>query len=237
MNGRIRKAADSEKSIGMPIIGKIKVGKKNERGLPQSTDYFICDSKYQKYFIDAYGEKPDAIQIAFISNEFRDSCNERYECRDKDGRLMGYGDGESMYLYDIKSDSYKLETDRQKLGSAGKWDTILTLKFVVLGIKGVFGLFSYSTKGVKSSLPQIRDAFDTVIESAGTVINIPFDLIVKKVISQKPGSKFKFPVVSLIPNINQSNIKMIRDYLNQGNDIKQLGILNDENITKMISNE
>jgi Recombination directionality factor-like len=208
------------------------VGLKNERGLPQSLDYFVCDSKYQKYFIDEYGDKPDSIQICFISNEFKDSCDERYECRDKDGRLAGYGDGEVTFIYNGKE--YVKSEDRKAIASAGKWEIILTIKFVIPKIKGIFGLFSFSTKGDKSSLPQIRNTFDTVLEQAGTVINIPFDLMVKKVKSQKPGTKHLFPVVNLIPNLSKDNLEIVHNYLEMGNDIKRIGLL-DENKVKLLN--
>lgn len=230
MKGRIKRK-DATSTSKIPIVGKIKVGIKNEKGYPQSLDYFICDSKYQKFFLDAYGEKPDSIQVCFISNNFSDSCDERYECRDKDGRLAGYGDGEKSFIFDGKN--YVEETDKKKLAVAGKWETILTIKFVIPKIKSIFGLFTFSTKGDKSSLPQIRDTFDTVLDQAGTVINLPFDLVVKKVKSQKPGTKHLFPVVNLIPNISKANLELVHNYLQQGNDIKKLGLLDESKIQQL----
>jgi hypothetical protein len=214
-------------------LGKVKIGMKNEKGFPMSLDYFICDSTYKKYFLDAYGEKPSTIQIAFISNDFKDSCFERYECRDKDGRMVGYGDGEEMYLYNPKSKKYELTDDREAMKNAGKWEILLTLKFVIPKIRGLFGLFSFTTKGNKSSLPQIRQTFDYVLEHAGTVINIPFDLVVKKVKSQKPGEKSVFPVVSLVPNLSKDNMEILGRYLQQGHDIKQIGLIDDEKIKQL----
>jgi hypothetical protein len=205
---------------------------KNEKGFPMSLDYFICDSQYKRYFDAAYPEKPSTIQIAFISNDFTDSCFERYECRDKDGRMVGYGDGEEWYLYnpDPKVKKYLLTDDKERIRAAGKWEILLTLKFVIPKIRGLFGLFSFTTKGNKSSLPQIRQTFDYVLEHAGTVINIPFDLTVKKVKSQKPGEKSVFPVVSLVPNVSKDNMETLGKWLSQGHDIKQIGLVTDESI-------
>ncbi len=222
MDGRIKRS-EEKKGSKLPVLGKIKVGRKGENGYPQSVDYFICDSKYKSFFDEAYGEKPDTIQIAFISDSFESSCDERFECRDKDGRLSAKGDGESYYLYDSIKKKYLLEADKEKLKNIGKWSTILTLTFVIPKIRGVFGVFQFSTKGKESSVPQIRDAFDMVKESAGTVVNIPFDLTVKKVKSQKPGEKSSFPVVNLVPNVSQQNIETLGKWLSQGNNIKQLG--------------
>ncbi len=197
-----------------------------------SLDYFICDSQYKRYFDEAYPGKPSNIQIAFISNEFKDSCFERYECRDKDGRMVGYGDGEEWYLYnpDPKIKKYELIDDKDRIRAAGKWEILLTLKFVIPRIRGLFGLFSFTTKGNKSSVPQLRQTFDYVLENAGTVINIPFDLTVKKVKSQKPGEKSVFPVVSLVPNVTKDNMETLGKWLSQGHDIKQIGLVTDESI-------
>lgn len=224
MKGRIKRKSEVEITrSNFPRIGKIKVGNKAANGAPQSVDYFICDSKYASYFKEAYGEKPDTIQIVFVSDNISESCNERYECRDGQGRLIGYGDGEVTSLYNAAKDAYEPSTDRDAIKAAGKWETILTIQFVIPKIKGVFGVFTYTTKGDKSSIPQIRDAFDTVQQTAGTVVNVPFDLTVQKVKSQKPGSKFQFPVVSLVPNIAADNMQILHNYLSQGNSIKELG--------------
>lgn len=235
LNGRVKK--QNEVEVGesrFPILGKIKVGQKTATGRPESVDYFLCDSKYASYFKAAFGDKPQTLQVIFISDDLKESCFERWECRDSAGKLAGYGDGENWYLYNEKKDAYLVEIDRDLLKQAGKWDVILTIKFILPAIKGVFGVFTYSTKGGKSSIPQIRDAFDMVQEQAGTVINIPFDLSVKKVKSQKPNSPHQFPVVSLVPNIARENLLLLADYLHQGKKIQELGpAITDEVIQKI----
>lgn len=201
--------------------------------MPVSLDHFICDSNYKKFFTDAYGDKPSTIQVAFISDDFRDSCNERFECRDKQGRLAGYGDGAEMYLYNPATKKYEIEPDRQKLANAGKWDVLLTLRFIIPKIRGVLGLFQLTTKGKESSIPKIRDSFDFVLSVAGSVINVPFDLSVQKVKSQKPGENSLFPVIQLVPNISRDNMETLRGYLQQGHDIKELGMITEEKIKQL----
>jgi len=169
----------------------------------------------------------------FINDNFKEVCNERYECRDQDGRLSGKGDGEIWEIYDKDLDDYLEQSDEKLIKKAGKWSIILTLKFIIPAIKGVFGHFTFSTKGVKSSLPQIRDSFDIVLNQAGRVSNIPFDLIVQKVKSQKPGKKYLFPVVSLVPNISQQNMEIVSNYLNQGKSLNNIGLLTEEKILQL----
>ncbi len=231
--GRIkRKVTDT--GLKLPRIGKIKVGQKHpEKGYPMSLDYFVCDSKYARFFKESYGEKPKKIQIVFLSDEFTDSCDERWECRDSNGRLTGKGDGQSWFLWN--GSDYGLvdpEKNKVELKSAGKWEVILTIRFVIPAIKGVFGVFEFSTKAEKSSIPQIRDTFDNVQEMAGTIINIPFDLIVEKVVSQKPDSKNKYPVVSLVANLGSENLELLKGYYDSGGQqqIRQLGVITEDKI-------
>ena len=230
MKGRIVRS--EIKSSKLPLLGKIKCGIKGER-FPKSLDYFIADGKYAGVFNEVFGDKPRVIPIVFISDETLDSCNERFECRDNQGRLAGYGDGETTYLFNPKTEEYEAEEDKIKIRNAGKWETILTIKFIIPQIRSVFGVWQLSTKGDKSSIPAIRDTFDAVLNTAGTVRNIPFDLTVNKVKSQKPNSKSTFPVIGLIPNLSQDNLYNLARYLESGNDIKKLGQLSNEKLEQL----
>lgn len=80
-----------------------KIGMKNANGYPQSVDYFIPTGKYAGLFTQAYGEKPQTIQIVFPDDDPAKVCNERYEYRDDDGRLIAAGDGETFQVWDGKS--------------------------------------------------------------------------------------------------------------------------------------
>ena len=69
--------------------------------------------------------------------------------------------------------------------------------------------------------------------SAGTIVNIPFDMVVEKVKSQKPENKSVFPVVKLIPNITQDNLDIVRGFLQHGGNVMQIGMLTDEKIKEI----
>jgi len=235
MKGRIKRNEDITGNK-FPIIGKIKVGEKVERGqktFPQSLDYFRVTGKYETHFKKTYGDQPSKIHIVFISDDFRDSCFERFECRDKAGKLAAYGDGEETFVYDPATNDYKKKEAKRGLAALGKWEAILTIRFICLGVDGVFGLFQFDTKADKSSIPQIRDTFDTVLENVGTVINVPFDLIVDKVKSQKPDQKHLFPVVTMVPNISKENQDKLSLFLTQGGDVKALGTLNEAKVKRL----
>ena len=101
MNGRIKRP-DTQTRLVLPRVGQIKIGKKNERGFPMSVDYFIPTGKYASLFTAAYGEKPQTIQIVFPSDNAEQVCNERYEYRDDEGRLIASGDGENFQVWNGK---------------------------------------------------------------------------------------------------------------------------------------
>ena len=82
MKGRIRRPEAEKSRLILPRVGQIKIGMKNANGYPQSVDYFIPTGKYAGLFTQAYGEKPQTIQIVFPDDDPAKVCNERYEYRD-----------------------------------------------------------------------------------------------------------------------------------------------------------
>jgi len=112
-----------------------------------------------------------------------------------------------------------------------KWSETLTLRFIVPELKGLLGVWEFSTKGKKSSIEHIRNTYDTIKEQAGTVVNLPFDLVVEKVKSQKPGDTKVFPVVNLIPHITHENMLKIKHFTETNeNGLLAIGMLTDEKI-------
>ena len=219
----------------LPLIGKIKVGRMTEKGFPESLDYFIATGNYEQYFNEAFKEKPTSIEIMFLSNDFNQACWERYELR-KGAKLYAYGDGNDFKVYDEKKDDYidmNIEKDSDIIKNlhiklSSKWETVLSLTFLIPAIKGVFGAWQFTTKGEKSSIPQIAGAYKMVQDMAGSVIGIPFDLQVKKVVSNKPNSKNKFTVIQLIANVSQGHLEKVRQFISNKNEF--IGLLTENKI-------
>lgn len=227
MNGRIKKSADYS-IVSLPRIGKVRVGKKNDRGNPMSVDYFIPTGKYAGLFTKAFGEKPTTIQVVFPTNDPAQVCDEHYEYRDDEGRLIAKGDGETFEVWDGKQ--YAVLTtaqypnlmqsvqqrypNRKARIKADGWDIMLTLNFFIPMVRGVVGLWTFETKGTASTIPQVRDTFDLMKEQRGFVKGIIFDLNVKFATSQKPGDKSRYPVVSLVANESDANVAMIKEAYN-----------------------
>lgn len=219
MQGRIqRPKADGDKWI-LPRAGFIKTGYKDDKGFPRSVDYFIASGKYAKYFTDAYPGKPQTLHVVFLSDDPMDSCAERFEYRDKDGRLYAFGDGVNFEYWD--KEKYNPTTIEQipdiqerianKVESKRGWEITLSLKFLLPKIRGIAGYWQFNTRGAQSTIPHIIGAFDSILENRGFIRGVIFDLNVEFAKSQKPGSKSRYPVVTLVPNVSEENVKMMKE--------------------------
>ncbi len=234
MKGRIKRETAQTR---IPIVGKIRCGKLNGN-IPQSLDYFIADGHYSEMFKKSFGDKPKNITVIFPSDSIEEVCNERMELR-QGAKLYADGDGENFRVWSEQDQDYininKSEHEDliETLANRAKseWYHILTLRFIIPAIKGVWGVWQFSTRGTESSIPQIVSVFDQVLERAGTVVNIPFDLSVEKVKSQKPGSKSLFPVVRLVPNISQDSLEKVRLFFESGTKIH--GLITDESVKEI----
>lgn len=206
--------------LELPEIGRLHIGKKqvgqNGREYPVSVDYFIPAGKYAAMFTAALGEKPQTIQVIFPDDDPEKVCNERYEYRDDKGALVARGDGRLFEIWDGKKYAlYSIEQypdimaqiaakNPTKRG-AENWDVALTLRFIVPAVRGVVGVWQFSTKGAASSIKNIRNSFDGVQLMRGTVTQTVFDLSVQFAKSNKPGVNSRYPVVSLVANDNRIN--------------------------------
>ena len=216
MSGRIyRPEQDSGDMLELPEIGRLHIGKKqisqNGKEYPTSVDYFIPSGKYEGLFTQLLGEKPSTIQIVFPSDDASKVCNERYEYRDDKGALVAKGDGRVFEIWDGKKyapfsvEQYPniMEQVAQKNPTKrgnDNWDIVLTLRFIIPAVRGVVGVWQFTTKGRASSIKNIRESFDGVQIMRGTVTCTVFDLSVQFAKSNKPGVNSRYPVVSMIAN-------------------------------------
>lgn len=214
-----------------PEIGRLHIGMKSEKGYPMRIDWFRATGKYADKFTASYGEKPNTIQIVFPSDNVENVCNERFEYRDNAGALLSDGDGKTFRLWNGKSWSiYSTEQYPDFMEWVVKnyptkrgvenWDITLTLNFIIPAIRGIMGVWRFSTKGSASSVNNIRNSFDSVMQMRGTVTTSVFDLSVHFHKSNKPNDNSRYPVVDLIAN--DTRIEDIRKMLQQDSNIKLL---------------
>ena len=219
MAGRILNK-EKTKRLPFPILGRVACGEKSEKGYPRSLDYFVASGKYAELFKSAYGDKPSTIQIVFPSDNPELVCREEYEFRDTQGKLVASGDGETFKVWSDKTKAYITLSTEQYPNLmemiAGKypkceWKITLTLNFIIPKVRGIMGLWSFSTKGSASTIPQVRDTFDAMLEQNGHASGVIFDLSVKMHKSNKPNDSSRYPVVSLVPNESEENLRMVKE--------------------------
>lgn len=222
-SGRIiRKEGDQK--LGLSIIGNLSCGIKEEgKKYPRSIDYFRPRGKYVNYFQKAYGDTPSTIHVMFISDVPNEACKEEYEYRDDSGRLWGKGDGMEFLIWNEKKDRYELFNAAEypdimdrlhaKINSKRGWTETLTLRFLLPKISNVIGLWQLSTKGSHSSIPNIVETFNTVLNYRQSVKGVIFDLNVELVKSQKPGAQSKFPVITMVLNNSDENLAEVKGNL------------------------
>lgn len=239
-----------EGKFRLPVVGKIKIGKKvvnkNGKEYPTALDYFIAtDTRYGYKFKETYGEKPDKLEILFPVDDREEYCYESYQIRDYQGKLLAEGNGVNwarQYNYEIDAYIYDKYTPIDLLlkyyeesKSKPTVKAVLTLKFILLRLSGVLGCWQFVTKGGASSIPNIRGTYDYIMNSASTTTNIPFDMIVKMVTSQKPGSKSRYPVVSIVANLSPESLDVLSEFVTSGHTIK--GVITDEKLLELSSSE
>lgn len=234
--GRISKRKDVSAASSLPEIGKIKIGEKamSAKGVeyPKALDYFRSTGTFANEFIKIFGEKPRKLNVAFISDDLNEVCNERYVCW-QDGKRWGEGDGETFTVFD------KSLGDKDKEGKpkgayaenvpasdprvkALKWDQMLTLRFVLLEMKGIMGYWRFETKAKAVTIPQIVKSFDLVRDRAGSIIGFPFTLLVEKKTGYSPGEVKSYPVVTLVPNFSEDSLEMVRQYIDMGGSMNRI---------------
>lgn len=215
MNGRIitRPGTESPR-LKFPRIGKIKIGMKNAKGFPQSVDYFIATGKYAGLFTQAYGDKPQTIQIVFPDDDPETVCNEIYTYRDNSGALLARGDGSIFEVWNGKQyvkynvEQYpdimeRITRNNPTKKGAENWEIELTLRFIIPKIRGVVGVWELVTKGRASSIQNIKNSFDSVQIIRGSVTQTVFDLSVQFAKSNKPGVNSRYPVINIVANDNR----------------------------------
>lgn len=229
MKGRISRPTPGIKKVAFPRVGFLRVGKKeigkNGKEYPRSVDYFIPSGKYASLFTQAYGEKPQTIQIVFPDDDPATVCNEMYEYRDDQGKMVAYGDGEVFQVWngrkyeELKVSQYpnlmqgvakKYPNSQVRNGGDG-WQITLTLTFIIPLVRRVAGVWQFVTKGTASTIPNIRDVFDEMLQLRGAVKGIIWDMNVQFAISQKPGDRSRYPVVSIVPNESEGNVRKVKE--------------------------
>ncbi|HEY1025313.1 MAG TPA: hypothetical protein VGE26_09135 [Sphingobacteriaceae bacterium] len=228
--GRIAVRKSETGASTLPEIGKIKIGVKAQgsggKEYPKAIDYFRATGTFANEFHKKFGDKPRELKVVFISNDIAEVCNQRFECWEG-GKRWGWGDGENFTVWDKsaangKGSYVQVGKTDPRVKSAGKWDEMLTIRFVLLEMPGVMGYWSFQTKAKAVTIPSIVRAFDLVMERAGSIIGFPFSLTIEMKKGYNPGDPKNYPVVSLVPNFTEDTIEMVQNYIQAGGNMNRL---------------
>lgn len=212
---------------GLTEIGRIRIGEKtknaNGKEYPTSLDYFLFDT-INKILVarahESYGDKPNVLPIFFHTNDIANHCIEELVLINQAGKLVASGDGENFLVYNKKTDSYVeksistnpnlasdiLEFTRNGLTDKQRanvdWKHRITLRFCIFKVPAA-GYWQFQSYASKTSIVALRDVIDQCIAMwNGNFSFLPFNLMVKKVESNSPGTKRTYPVVDLVPAIS-----------------------------------
>lgn len=236
---------------GQAELGRIGIGRIDKTDpantYPVATDYFIPRGLFAEQFTALVGENPSQLSIMFNTDNDDFACNERLEIRNKAGKLYAFGDGETFSFYNEKDQKYSLQETIGKRptlledtvsylqkgttvaqAKTIKWKNTLYLRFTLIDFP-LLGFWQFSTRGVGSSIPALREAFDSCKQTFGTARYIPFLLTVKKVNSNKPNVNRQFAVVSLVPAISLSQGFQLREAMRQNPTANPYSLLYHEN--------
>lgn len=202
----------------LPRIGNIRIGEKaiakSGKEYPKATDFFVCKSEnkvIEQAFNSVYGEKPTRIDIVFTSEN---DVEQQYEMRDTAGKLIAKGDGSEFTFYEKTQKDGEIDAKiygQDVIESMGgieeflkrsaakynsKWEKVLRLNFVVLGMSQYLGSFKFETKAETAN--GIIESLQVVEKMSGGISKVVFEMSVKMHTSQKSGESKKYPVVSLV---------------------------------------
>lgn len=202
----------------LPRIGNIRIGlraiSKSGKEYPKATDYFVCQSEnkaIEQVFDAMHGKEPKRIDVVFTSEN---DVEQQYEMRDAGGKLIAKGDGNIFTFYEKGQKEGEVNPkyyDSEIIDKVGgldlfltksaekyksKWDKVLRLNFVILGMSQYLGSFKFETKAETSS--GIIESLQIVEKMSGGISKVVFEMSVKMHVSQKSGESKKYPIVTLV---------------------------------------
>lgn len=96
----------------------------------------------------------------------------------------------------------KKEAPSQRAKDAIEWSEKLVMRFLLVNFP-IMGRWEFITKGKASSIQNILNAYDQIVELKGTIVGTHFLLTVQKVKGESKGKQFS--MVSLAPIVDAQN--------------------------------
>lgn len=224
----------------LPVVGKIKVGAKDDRGFPVSLPYFRATGRHSEIFHTLLGEKPTSLVITFLRN---DPVIHRWELvvsvPTKGARLMGMSlppgeDDQGVFqefriwngkewihtkvrsqhqetqLLSAALDHWRPQAS-QKTQRDLRWKKKIYIHFMIPKLKQILGEWSFETTA-KTSTENILGPIRTALKGSGGRLSlVPFEMSVNYHTKFEASTHNQsFPIVSLNPLLDDHYLETLR---------------------------
>lgn len=194
----------------LPRLGKIKLGTKNERGLPQKSDHFVCPPEVKA----VYGEKPTSFDILIPVEDAEQWASQYYRCYSNVRGLLCRGDGGKCFRIVDKAtgkiaDRETKEIEGREMACAGRecdyyigkrCKEVMFLQFLLPDVPGL-GIWQIDTGSI-NSIRNINSCAALIRGLYGHIAMVPLQLTLEQIEVNNPtdGKKQKAWVLNLRSN-------------------------------------
>ena len=231
---------DIQSLVKEKVIGNIKAGTKNEKGLPQKLSYFnveedkVTSKEVVEVFKKLYPNKPTKLRIRFISEKPFKFAYKRYV--NNTAICIGNGKNAVTIGKDNKNNNIPIEVECNENCEhliKGKCKLKGSLKFILDGIEAG-GVWNLSTTG-EFSISNIASEIYKYYQLKESIVNVPFDLTLSEQQSLAHGIYYSIDlrradvkphlVEPSIPTLQQNNVskvKQLEESFQEDNSKKQV---------------
>lgn len=218
---------DIQNLVKEKVIGNIKAGTKNAKGLPQKLSYFnveedkVTSKEVVEVFKKLYPDKPTKLRIRFTSEKPFKFVYKRYV--NNKAVCMGNGTKAITIGKDNKNNIVPIEVECSENCEHlinGKCKLKGSLKFVLDGIEAG-GVWNLSTTG-EFSISNIATEIYKYYQLKESIVNVPFDLTLSEQQSLAHGVYYSIDLkrADVKPHLVDTSVPILQQ--NNINEVKQL---------------
>lgn len=181
---------DLSDDVRMPRIGKIHLGKRDPRGFPVKTDYFVLPETHPAYpdLVRLFGKEPKELRVQIPTENIIEWAPQFYKAYDLTHGLICKGDGmAARRLVDVESQQFPTKTTKTTtmidIDCQGrecpyyrdkKCGEVMNLLFVLPEVPGL-GVWQIDTGSINSIL-NINSCARLIKNAFKRLVNIPLKL-------------------------------------------------------------
>lgn len=198
-------------NVRLPRLGKIHLGIRDQRGIPQKTKYFVLPKDHSDYaaLCKVFGPEPTELRVYIPVEDEEKWCEQYYKHYDRTHGLVCKGDGAiAMRLIDTGTGAIANKDSKQvemrEVPCAGKdcpdykakkCGEAMNLRFVLPEVPGL-GVWQIDTGSINSIL-NINSCAKLIRKAFGRIAMIPLKLTLEPIEVNNPETKKKQTVYVL----------------------------------------